>query len=191
MSNNKKSNQNAEAGFSLFEAIVAIFIITIGLIGTAAAITYALEFGAISQNVTKAKLLAVGSIEEIETLRNSKRLEFKQISNAGSVDNTGSPTPFTGFLTNFNTVSVSPGPDGVHGTADDLTNWGPDKIYGTIDDFNDPSLARGGYWRQVAITDLSKTLKKIEIKIRYVGRAGKMGELTAVSYLNNETRFTQ
>lgn len=188
---NESTNPGAEAGFSLVEAVVAIFILTIGLIGTAGAITYALEFSSLSQNVTKAKLIAVASIEEIETLRNSKRLEFKQIANAGSIDNTGSPISFNGFETAFSPVSFSPGPDGVNGTADDLKDPGPDKIYGTIDDFVNPALARSGFTRRIAITNLSATLKKIEIKVRYTGRAGKLGELTAVSYLNNETRFNQ
>lgn len=66
-----------ESGFTLIEAVIAILILTIGLVGTAAAITYALQYGAISRNVTKAKLLVVASFEEIESLRNSRRLDFE------------------------------------------------------------------------------------------------------------------
>lgn len=185
----EQSERKSEAGFSMVEAIAAIFILTIGLIGTAAAITYALEFGSISRNVTSAKSVIVSSIEEIETLRNSRRLNFKQFANVGGVDNTGAANPFGGFSTGFKPVSLSPGPDGVNGTDDDLKDAGPDGLFGTADDFDNQGLIRSGYVRQITITDLNSTLKKIEVKVRYLGRAGKTGEITGVSYLNDEARI--
>ncbi|MGI8642248.1 MAG: type IV pilus modification PilV family protein [Pyrinomonadaceae bacterium] len=180
-----KTNEN---GFTIVEAVVAILILTIGLIGTAAAITYALEFGSISRNVTSAKSVVVSAIEEIETLRNSRRLNFKQVANVGGVDNVGSSNPFNGFGTGFKPVSLSPGPDGVNGTDDDLRDAGPDGVFGTADDFDNQGLIRSGYTRQITITNLSNTLKKVEIKVRYLGRAGKTGEIVGVSYLNDEAR---
>ena len=197
MSNNpkQKKNQNTtnrdERGFSLIEAVVAILIITIGLIGTAAAITYALEFSAISRNVSNAKLVIVSSIEEIESLRNTRRLDFKQIANVGGVDNTGTPNTFNGFSSGYKEVSLNPGPDGVNGTDDDLRSAGPDGDYGTTDDFDDPTLVRSGYVRQITITNLNTTLKKVEIKVRYFGSGGKIGELRGVSYINDEARITR
>ena len=197
MLNNKKQTADinnaaaSECGFSLLEAIVAIFIMTIGLLGTAAAITYALQFGAISQNVTEAKLSVVASIEEIESLRNSRRLNYKQIANAGNVDNTNALNPFAGFPVSFQPISMEPGADGVNGTGDDLRAAGPDQRFGTNDDFDNQALARGGYSRQIKITDLSKSLKKIEVKIRYPGSGGAIGEITGVCYLNDEARSNQ
>lgn len=194
MLNNQKQTANienagiGEKGFSLLEAIVAIFIMTIGLIGTAAAITYALQFGAISQNVTRAKLSVIASIEEIESLRNSRRLNYRQIANIGNVDNSDAPNPFNGFAANFQPISMEPGADGVNGTNDDLRSAGPDKRFGTNDDFDNPALARSGYSRKITITDLSKSLKKIEIKIRYPGSGGAIGEITGICYLNDEAR---
>ena len=91
-------------------------------------------------------------------------------------------------MTGFQPVSLQPGPDGVNGTDDDLRVAGTDGIYGTGDDFDDPGQIRSGYLRQIAITNLTATLKKIEITVRYQGRAGKMGEISGVSYLNDETR---
>lgn len=186
-----KKSEKREDGFTLIEAVVAIFIITIGLIGTAAAITYALEFTTISRNVSSAKLLIVASIEEIESLRNSRRLDFKQIGNVGAVNNTNTPSVFNGFSTGFKDVSLNPGPDGVNGTDDDLRDWGVDQTYGTSDDFDNQSLIRSGYRRQITISSLSDTLKKIEIKVKYMASNGKIGELTGVCYLNDEARVTR
>lgn len=195
MSNNESqlSRQNkpanGERGFTLIEAIIAIFVMTIGLIGTAAAITYALEFSAISRNVTKAKLIVVASIEEIESLRNSRRLDFKQFANAGAVDNIGSTNQFIGFAADFIDVSDLPGDDGVNGTADDTaSSAGADGIYGTDDDTIDASRIRHGYRRKIEITNLSSTLKKIVVRVRYSSSSGKLGEIVGVSYLNDEAR---
>lgn len=186
-----KNLKKSEDGFTLIEAVIAIFIVTIGLIGTAAAITYALEFSTISRNVTSAKSVIVASIEEIESLRNSRRLDFKQIANVGGVNNTNTPSTFSGFSTGFKDVSINPGPDGVNGTDDDLRDDGADGVYGTADDFDNQSLIRSGYRRQITITALSDTLKKIEIKVKYMASNGKTGEIAGVCYLNDEARLTR
>lgn len=175
----------------MIEAVVAIFILTIGLIGTAAALTFAIEFGAISKNVTNAKTVIVSSIDEIESLRNSRRLDFKQIANVGSVDNTDAPNPFTGFSTGFQDVSLNPGPDGVNGTADDLVSPGPDGIYGTGDDLTDPTQVRSGYTREISITTVTPTIKRIEVRVRYFAASGKVGEIGGIAYLNDEARLTR
>jgi prepilin-type N-terminal cleavage/methylation domain-containing protein len=187
----KTSRRISEKGFTLVEVVAAIFIVTIGLMGTAAAITYALEFGAISRNVTSAKSVIISSIEEIETLRNARRLEFKQIANVGAVNNAGTTNTFSGFSTGFQAVSKEPGRDGVNGTADDFIARGADEIFGTADDFNNPELARAGYRRRIEITNLSDSIKEILITVQYVGRAGKVGEISGVCYLNDEARVTR
>ena len=191
MSSKSQEKKSNEKGFSLLEAVAAIFIITVGLIGTAAAITYALKFGAISRNVTNAKLIATGEIEEIDSLRNTRRLDFSQIANVKDVDNSNSVNTFTGFTTDFQPISLNPGPDGVDGTADDLRDPGKDGKFGTGDDFDNPALVRSGYQRQITISSLNTSLKKVEIKIRYFSSGGNIGELTAVSYINDEVRVTR
>ncbi len=178
MSNKSRERKSNEKGFSLLEAVAAIFIITIGLIGTAAAVTYALKFGAISRNVTNAKLIATAEIEEIDSLRNTRRLDFNQIANVGGVDNSSSVNTFTGFTTGFQQISLNPGPDGVDGTADDLRDPGADGKFGTGDDFDNPALVRSGYQRQITISSLSSSLKKVEIKIRYFSAGGNISFLS-------------
>lgn len=188
----KKGFSDNEQGFSLLEVIVAIVILTIALMATAASLTYALEFGTTSRNVGSAKLLITSTMEEIESLRNTRRLDFKQISNAGSVDNIDSRNTFNGFSVGFKAVGLNPGPDGVNGTDDDLTDAGPDTILGNADDFVNPDLARSGYMRQISISPMptDATIKKIEIKIKFFSAGGKVSEITGVGYINDESRTT-
>lgn len=183
---------NNEKGFSLLEVMVAIFILTISLMGTAAALTYALEYGTISRNVGNAKLLITATMEEIESLRNTRRLDFKQIANVGDVDNVGSKNTFNGFSVGFKVVSLNPGVDGVSGTDDDIKDVGPDLILGTVDDVDNPALIRSGYLRKITITPMptDPTIKKIEVKIKYFSAGGKVSEITGIGYINDEARTT-
>jgi type II secretory pathway pseudopilin PulG len=184
-------NKN-EDGFTLLEAIIAIFILTIGLMGTVSALTYAMVLGTTSRNVGNAKSIIVSTLEEVETLRNTRRLEYKQIANVGGVDNTETKNTFNGFSVGFQPISLNPGPDGVIGTDDDLTDPGPDGSFGTGDDFNNPALIRSGYQRQITIAPLptDSTMKKIEVKVKYFSSTGKENEITGVSYMNDEARST-
>lgn len=188
----KKNSKKSERGFTLLEVVIAILVLTIGLMGTAAAITYSLQFTTLSKNLTNAKFVIVSTIEEIESLRNTQRLSYKQIENVGKVDNTDAQNVFSGFSTGFKSISTDPGNDGVYGTNDDISSAaGADGIWGTNDDVIDSSRIRGGYSRQIEITNLSDTLKKIEIKVRYPANNGAIGEIRGVSYLNDDARVTR
>ncbi len=182
---------NQEQGFSLMEVIIAIFIVTISLLGTAAAITNALQYAALSRSVSTSKNLVVTTLENIESLRNSRRLKFKQIANVADVDNNDVDRTFSGFPPGFIDISTQPGPDGVVGTADDLISPGPDNVYGTADDFSNPALAVGGFSRQILITfpDINdRTIKRVEVRIRYLAATGTVGQLSGVAFLNDEVR---
>jgi type II secretory pathway pseudopilin PulG len=181
----------SEAGVTILEMVVAMLILTVGLLGLAAAIGYAVTVSNKGRNLTNSKLVVVSMLEQMETLRNTKELTFGQIANQGSVDNTGATRTFNGFPTDFQQVSTNPGPDGIFGTADDFINPGPDNVYGTSDDFVDPSWAvPGGYTRQITITQLggNPNLKRIQVTLRYPDAGGQMRDLVGVSYLNNDTR---
>ena len=180
--------RQSEAGFTLIETVVAMLILTVGLLAVAGAISYSITASNMSRNVTSAKLLVNSILEQMQTLRNTKQLAFKQIENAGSVDNTDMTTPFAGFATGFNKISTSPGADGIFGSCDDFsTVIGADNLWCTADDTKNDALARPGYEYKIAITTFATApnLKKIAVTIRYPGQNGAIHELVGVSYLNN------
>lgn len=64
-----------------------MLILTVGLLGLAASIGYAVTVSNKGRNLTNTKLLVVSLLEQMETLRNTEQLTFGQIANQGSVDN--------------------------------------------------------------------------------------------------------
>lgn len=188
MSNNDHHHlgRPAEEGFSLLEMVIAATLLMIGLLGVASAIGYAVVAGNHGRAITNTKLLAVSILEQMETLRNTGNLTFGQIANVGAVDNTGSTNEFVGFQPGFQQVSINPGPDGIFGTADDLVDAGADGDFGTDDDFINPSFAVLGVTRQIQITSLSNTLKKVQVTIKYSTNSG-IKQLDAVCYLNDNS----
>lgn len=180
--------RKSESGFTLLEMIVAMVILTVGLLALAAAIAYGLTVSNRGRNVTNTKLLIVSVLEQMETLRNTQQLTFVQIANEGQVDNSGPEPDFNGFPATFQPVSINPGPDGIFGTADDLIEAGTDGVYGTLDDVTNQALARPGLTRQILITNLSPNLKKIQVTLRFPGSGGVIQSQVGVSYLNNDAR---
>ena len=161
-------------------------ILMIGLLGLIASMAWGLSMSKRLRYMTDTKLTITSMLEQMETLRNTKRVTFGQIANQGQVDNNGARQPFAGFPTGYQPVSTNPGPDGIYGTSDDLIDAGLDRIYGTQDDFSNPTLARPLFAREIVITSLNPNLKKIQITMRYPGRNGETQELVGVSYLNND-----
>jgi prepilin-type N-terminal cleavage/methylation domain-containing protein len=177
-----KGQQKSENGFSLFEMVVAIFILSIGLLGVASAISYALLASNRGRSVTNSKMLVVSILEQMETLRDTGQLHFNEISNAQVVGSN-----FTGFPATFQPVSTIPGPDGIFGTADDLLDPGTGGVYGDGNDFTNPLLARPGVTRQILISTLPDNdyLKKIQVTLRYAVNGNESRDLVCSGYLND------
>lgn len=178
----RKRKQQSENGFSLFEMVVAIFILSIGLLGVASAISYALLASNRGRSVTNSKMLVVSILEQMETLRDTGQLHFNEISNAQVVGSN-----FTGFPATFQPVSTIPGPDGIFGTADDLLDPGTGGVYGDGNDFTNPLLARPGVTRQILISTLPDNdyLKKIQVTLRYAVNGNESRDLVCSGYLND------
>jgi prepilin-type N-terminal cleavage/methylation domain-containing protein len=178
--------RSTERGFSLLEMVVAIALLSVGLLGVASAIGYAVVTTNHGRSITNSKLLAVTVLEQMETLRNTGNLTFGQIANVGQVNDQGAARPFIGFPTGPQQVSTNPGPDGISGTPDDLVDAGPDLKFGTADDYINPNFAVVGVTRQIQITSLSPRLKKVQVTVDYDSQ-GSMKQLVAICYLNDNS----
>ncbi len=178
----------AEDGATLIEMAIAMLILMVGLLSLVAAVGWGLNTSQRLRNMSSTKMTVTSMLEQMETLRNTRRLSFGQLANVGGVNNEGAPQNFGGFATGFQPVSVNPGPDNIYGTTDDLVDAGPDSVYGTGDDYVNVGLARKSLARQIVITSLSANLKRVQVTMRYQGQGGSgpMQELVGVSYLNND-----
>jgi len=189
LNNNPPPDGKSDSGFSLLEMVVAATLLTIGLMAVASALGYAMIAGNHGRAITNTKLLAVSMLEQMETLRNSGQLTFGQIANVGQVNNLGATRAFGGFPPGPQQVSTEPGPDGIFGTADDLIDAGADNQFGTSDDFTNPAFAVVSVTRQIQISSLSSTLKKVQVTINYPA-SGQMRQLVAICYLNDNGTTT-
>lgn len=103
-------------GFTYIDTIVAIVVLTIGILGSLSAITYAVFFRYAAENKTKAKEITQSTIESIfavrdftdkETLKSWDIIKVKESNNNGI------------FVKDWTPVRDNPGADGIYGTADD------------------------------------------------------------------------
>ncbi len=190
MANKINFTNHTQAGFSLVETIIAIAILTIGLIGTMAAVTYSLQMSTAGRNIGSAKFLIISTFEEIEALKNGRSLTFAQIANVEAVDNSNTAYKFKGFSLGYKPTSISSGADQINGTDDDLIDVGNDKVFGTSDDFENESLIRSGYTRQIIISALPNQadIKKVEVKVRYFSIGASVQEVSGTCYLNDNEK---
>ena len=135
----KRANQT---GFSLVEVMIAIAVMSIGLLAVVGAIATAVANTQSAQEDLIARHKALEALESIYTARNSQQIPFTSINNTGS----------GGIFKSGAQSLLCAGPDGLVGTTDDVSCttfggatcpnggvecWvlpGPDGVLGTSDD---------------------------------------------------------
>jgi len=162
-----------QSGFSLLEVMIAMVVLTIGLLGVLASLEVAMAATQTSQEDLLARQVASEAMESIFNARDTSQLGWSAIANT-----TNPPGIFvTGAL-----PLLCAGPDGIIGTADDascltasgavcpnagvecLTEPGPDGILGTADDV---IVSLNNFTRTITITPYSQTLNLVTITIVY------------------------
>jgi prepilin-type N-terminal cleavage/methylation domain-containing protein len=144
--NKSVREHSTERGFTLLEVMIAIVVMTIGLLAVMASFATAITATASAQEDLIARHKALDAMESIYTARNSQQLPFTSINNTtatppgifepgpqpllcagndgivGTADDSNCTAPDTGVACPGGVEClVLPGPDGILGTADDVT----------------------------------------------------------------------
>lgn len=159
-----RTGSRADRGFSMIEAVVAMGLLTVGLLSLAAVFTKSLALTSSAGADIIAKDKAFEAIESLLAARDAKLIVWADVNNTG---NGGK------FVSGYQPV-YNPGADGIIGTADDsggaletIASPGPDQELGTSDDVQ---RSLGDYERQISITNDSvstTTLRRIKVDVRY------------------------
>ena len=154
-----------QEGFTLLEVLISMFVLTIGLVSMLGVFATAMAATQTAQQDMIAKQLAQQAMETIYTARETQNIVWDQIQNVGGP---GSPGIFRTGLQPIKQV----GTDGIIDTINDgasspqnMTLPGPDGIVGTADDV---TIGLTNYQRSIAITNTaSADLRQVTITIQY------------------------
>jgi prepilin-type N-terminal cleavage/methylation domain-containing protein len=179
MTQTKKSvgKHRAQRGFSLLEVMIAMVVLTVGLLAVILAFGTAISATEWAQEDLIARHKALDAMESIYTARNSQQLPFASLQNianggiflsgaqpllcagtdgiVGTADDVACTAPDTGAACPGGVEClVLPGPDGVLGTGDDqtvsLTNFTRTVSFNTI--FLPPAQGGGVNTNLIGIT---------------------------------------
>jgi type IV pilus modification protein PilV len=173
----RRSHASSHAGFTLIETMIAIVILSVGILSLLAVFGTAVSVTQNAQENLIARQKALQAMESIYTARNTQQISFSQIANIAS----------GGIFTNGATQLLSAGTDGLVNTADDvnfpatgvcpagpecLVLPGRDGILGTADDF---PMSLSNFRRQIQIgtvfendgVTINPNLKQITVTVSY------------------------
>lgn len=178
-------HRKAESGFTLLEAMIAIVIMSVGILSLAAVYAQGIQTANMTQLDYIAEKKAEQAVETIFAARDSKLLAWTNIRNV-----TGGGGAADGVFLVGPQPLLATGPDGLYGTADDdpanpdvvIIGPGPDGILGTADDV---VMSLGGMTRTIIISDIpgEAALRQITIILNY--HAGSLTrQYTLVSYIS-------
>jgi prepilin-type N-terminal cleavage/methylation domain-containing protein len=178
--NDVRSNKR-ERGFTLIETMIAMVILSFGILSVAAFYTQGIQASNSNQMSFIAQQKAQEAMETIFTARDSGTLTFANIANVSQ----------GGLFLDGPQRLCDAGPDGVLGTADDncnvpnviVTGPGSDNILGTADD----TVINLNPWmtRTIAITPVNGTQKLNQVTITVSSiYQGRTTQFVLVSYIS-------
>ena len=174
-----------QKGFTLLETMIAMVILSVGVLYLASFFTQGLKASNRVQMQYIAEEKAQEALETIFTARDTQLLSFAQINNVSQ----------GGVFLDGPQALLAPGPDGLVGTADDdatkpdgiVVAPGPDNVLGTSDDIQIP--LNPWMTRTIAIVPVANqtsvnNLNQITITIQY-SYLGQVGQIQLVSYISS------
>jgi type II secretory pathway pseudopilin PulG len=183
MSRNRRL-KNGQSGFTILEAIIAIAILSFGILSLAAVYAQGIQVANMTQLDYIAEKKAEEAVETIFAARDSKLLAWTNIRNV-----TGTGGASDGVFLVGPQPLLAAGPDGLYGTSDDdatnpdtvILGPGPDKILGTADDI---VMSLKNMTRTITIVNVTgeSGLRQITITLTYtVGTTTR--QYTLVSFI--------
>ena len=153
---------SSDKGFSLAETVIALGVLTTGVLGAAAVLATGMQNLSSSPGDVVSAQKAAQAIEAVYSARDTGKVTWAQIRN---VSNGGV------FVDGAQSLKQA-GPDGLFNTSDDgaietVTLPGKDGQLGTPDD---QVITLSGFTRQIAITDVTgenNDLRKVVVTIVY------------------------
>jgi len=176
-----------EQGFSLIESLVAMMILTTGLMSLAGVLAIGLQRASTSAPSLIAREKAREAVESVHTARDTGALSWNTIQNDST---TG------GMFKSIFTPLQLPGPDGLVNTSDDIANSveemrtpGKNGILGDSDDVKTPLT---NFERKILITSLNKdgtsivnpNLRKIVVTVKFTVD-GHTREYVLTTFISN------
>jgi Tfp pilus assembly protein PilV len=174
----------SEKGTSLIEVMMALGVMTVGMLGAVGVLAQGMEKLASSPGDVLTTQKASELIEAVYSARDSHKLTWSQIKNVHGASGSDNGV----FLDGPQQIKLT-GLDGIANTADDTTVEttllpGPDQVIGTSDD-QYASLAN--YTREVTIRDVTGeagALRTVVVTVTY--RAGStVRTYTLKTYISN------
>jgi prepilin-type N-terminal cleavage/methylation domain-containing protein len=182
-----------QQGFTIIETMIAIAIMSIGIVTLIAAFATAVGATQNAQENLIARQKTLEAMESVYTARNTQQITFAQIAN----------TTQGGIFTNGPTQLLSAGPDGLVNTSDDvtfpaagvcpagpecITLPGPDGILGTADD---KAMSLANFTRQIQIgsvleadgVTIDPNLKQITVTVSYMAGGSTVAHTYSVNSL--------
>jgi type IV pilus modification protein PilV len=171
--------RKVEGGFTLIEVMIAIVVMSVGLLAVIASFATAISATQSAEEDLIARQKVLEAMESIYTARNAQQIPFASVANvsAGGI-----------FLDGAQPMKCS-GPDGLVGTGDDVNCTtragancpdggaecmvlpGPDGILGTGDDV---TMSIGNFTRTITVTPVllasgavNNNMMAISITVRY------------------------
>jgi len=155
---------HSDKGFTVMETLIAIVVLSVGILGLGAMLGDACEYMEGSQNDYIAQQKAEEAVEAIFTAKYTDTITFAQIANTNA-------NPPGIFLTGAQPI-LQPGPDGLVGTTADvgalpayIINPGPDGLMGTADDIK---VSLSNFKRTITIAPTGDpNLSSVTVTINY------------------------
>jgi prepilin-type N-terminal cleavage/methylation domain-containing protein len=157
----------SEQGFSLIEVMIALGVLTTGVLATAAVMAAGVQKLASSPGDVIVTQKAAQAVEAVFAARDSHKLTWDQIRNV----NGGTGSDGGVFVDGLLPLALS-GSDGLVNTSDDLTveTMTFPGLDGNLNTADDQQVPLSGYQREIKIRDVAGTggrLRSIEVTVTY------------------------